>query len=142
VVGLYAFSHILAGFIASVITDRTSKLAGDASWKIPVGCMFIFPVFAILAGWVIPESPRWYIRKDMTEKAVTNIFYLHSADPTYPAEKEAQLIREALVNAPTQGGWSELFKGTNKVCNLGKYSSKKGKRPALINSHSVVLGPE
>ncbi|VUC27305.1 unnamed protein product [Clonostachys rosea] len=112
-VGLYAFSHVLAGFVASVITDQTSKMDDNNSWRIPVGCMFIFPTFAILTSFLLPESPRWLLRQGNHDKAVEMIYYLRSADRDFPAEAEIQRIQETINETPTKGKWSELFKGTN-----------------------------
>ncbi|KAH7026648.1 low-affinity glucose transporter HXT1 [Microdochium trichocladiopsis] len=112
-VGMYAFSHVLAAFIASVITDRTSKIEGQDSWLIPVACMFIFPSTALVFSWLIPESPRWLIRKGKFDKAVDNIYYIRSATKDYAAEEEARLVQEALNDTPTKGKWRELFQGTN-----------------------------
>jgi MFS family permease len=117
VVGLYAFSHVLAGFIASVITDQTSKMDDNNSWRIPVGCMFIFPSFAILTSFLLPESPRWLLRQGNHDKAVEMIYYLRSADRDFPAEAEIQRIQDTINETPTKGKWSELFKGTNAVCH-------------------------
>uniref|UniRef100_A0A8H7KAI1 Major facilitator superfamily (MFS) profile domain-containing protein n=1 Tax=Bionectria ochroleuca TaxID=29856 RepID=A0A8H7KAI1_BIOOC len=108
-VGLYAFSHVLAGFIASVITDQTSKMDDNNSWRIPVGCMFIFPSFAILTSFLLPESPRWLLRQGNHDKAVEMIYYLRSADRDFPAEAEIHRIQDTINETPTKG------KETNQV---------------------------
>lgn len=113
--GLYAFSHIFAGFIASVIINSTSKIEGNDSWKIPIACMFAFPVLCLLLGFLLPESPRWLVRKGRFQEAIDNIYYLNSADRDYPAEAEVEIIKDLLENAPVQLGWKELFKGINAV---------------------------
>ncbi|CAH0021592.1 unnamed protein product [Clonostachys rhizophaga] len=112
-VGLYAFSGVLAGFIASVITDQTGKMDDNNSWRIPVGCMFIFPSFAILTSFLLPESPRWLLHQGNHDKAVEMIYYLRSADRDFPAEAEIQRIQDTINETPTKGKWSKLFKGTN-----------------------------
>lgn len=114
-VAIYAFSHVLAGFIAAVITERTSKIHGDDSWKIPIAIMFAFPGLALSLAWLLPESPRWLLRKGRFEQAVESLYYIHGADKDYPAEQEALLIRDMMDNAPTKGSWGELLQGTNKV---------------------------
>ncbi|KAM5375789.1 hypothetical protein ACJZ2D_005845 [Fusarium nematophilum] len=112
-VATYALSHIFAAFLASVITNFTSRIDGHASWRIPIGLIMIFPATVLVTSFLVPESPRWLLRKGRFEEAVNNIYYLRGADRDYPAEEEARLILEAIHNATTQGRWSELFKGTN-----------------------------
>ncbi|RTE74410.1 hypothetical protein BHE90_011145 [Fusarium euwallaceae] len=112
-VATYAFSHILAAFIASIITNFTSRIDGHASWRIPIGLIMIFPSVVLVTSFLIPESPRWLLRKGRFEEAVDNIYYLRGADRDYPAEEEARLILETIHNATSQGRWNELFKGTN-----------------------------
>jgi SP family sugar:H+ symporter-like MFS transporter len=45
--------------VASLVTYGTQRIAGDASWQIPVGLQFVAP--SIIVGLLpfVPESPRW-----------------------------------------------------------------------------------
>ncbi|KXH59216.1 hypothetical protein CSAL01_11772 [Colletotrichum salicis] len=110
---IYGVNGVFAAFIASIITDVTSKLTDDNCWKIPVGIGFIFPAFSLFFWVLIPESPRWLLRKGQYAKAVENLDYLYGAMPNYDAEKEAKLLQEALNTSETTGKWKDLVKGTN-----------------------------
>ncbi|KAK6844384.1 general substrate transporter [Apiospora arundinis] len=118
-VAIYAFSHVLAGFIAAVITNSTSKIHGDDSWKIPICIMFAFPALALSLAWLLPESPRWLLRQGKFDQAVESLYYINGADKDYPAEQEARLLLDMIENTPTKGSWGELFKGVNRRRTLG-----------------------
>jgi MFS transporter, SP family, sugar:H+ symporter len=135
---MYAFNHIFAGFIASIITNFTSKIPNDDSWRIPVGCILIFPCLVLILSFLVPESPRWLLRKGRFQEAVDNIYYLRSSKPDYPAEEEANLIMDAINNATSQGKWSELFKGTNAVSL--KIILSTVRNSAYLNSFRAVRG--
>ncbi|KAF9871339.1 hypothetical protein CkaCkLH20_11260 [Colletotrichum karsti] len=110
---IYGVNGVFAAFIASIITNFTSHLNDDRCWKIPVGIGFLFPAFSLFFWVLIPESPRWLLRKGEYQKAVENLDYLFGAMPGYDAEKEAKLLQEALNSSDTKGRWKDLVKGTN-----------------------------
>ncbi|KAM9882665.1 hypothetical protein VD0002_g2037 [Verticillium dahliae] len=112
-VATYALSHIFAAFLGAIVTNFTSRIDGDASWRIPVGLIMIFPVLALAFSFLVPESPRWLLRKGRFDEAADSIYYLRGAVKEYPAEAEAQLILETIENAAAQGRWRDLFRGTN-----------------------------
>ncbi|KAE9567315.1 hypothetical protein CGMCC3_g16504 [Colletotrichum fructicola] len=110
---IYGVNGVFAAFIASIVTNFTSHIKNDLCWKIPVGIGFTFPAFSLFFWILIPESPRWLLRKGEYQKAVENLDYLFGAMPGYDAEKEARLLQEALNTSETQGKWKDLVKGTN-----------------------------
>ncbi|EOD51590.1 putative sugar transporter protein [Neofusicoccum parvum UCRNP2] len=82
---LYIFDHQLGAFICSIVTNFTSDLVDDRSWRIPIECMFVFPCLVLVFNWVVPET------------------------------EEAKLLLESLEEAETatKGSWMDLVRGTN-----------------------------
>lgn len=130
-VAMYTFNHVFASFISSIVTHETSKIDNNNCWKIPLACIFIFPITVLLTFWLVPESPRWLVRRGKYNEAVKVLFYLNGTTPDYPAEEEATLLLQAVENSVTQGKWGDLFKGTNKVRQLNIH---RGSR--LLTQHA------
>lgn len=64
--------------------------------------------------WLVPESPRWYISKGQTEKALGVLAHVHAegnADDEV-VQLEFEEIKEtiAIEKEAEQTGWLELFK--------------------------------
>lgn len=112
-VATYTFSYIFAGFVTAVVTQFTSEYKGDTSWQVPFGLILIWPALVLSFCWLVPESPRWLVRKGRYDESVKNIMYLSAVDKDYPAEEEATLLLEAVQQTTTQGRWSDMLKGTN-----------------------------
>lgn len=112
----YLFNHVFGSFIMSCITYRTARLDNDYSWKIPIAVMFVIPSFVILCGWLLPESPRWLLRKGKDEQALKQLRYLYGSNPKYAPEEELALMKESLAVNVEKGQWIDLVRGTNLVC--------------------------
>ncbi|PWY81011.1 aldehyde dehydrogenase [Aspergillus eucalypticola CBS 122712] len=111
---VYVFAHMFGSFICAIITYETSKLEGNAAWKIPIGVMWTFPCFILLCSWLVPESPRWLVRKNKIQAATKQLEYLNKGKDVDVAGEVAFLQAAVEANAQTKGSWAELLQGTNR----------------------------
>lgn len=66
-----------AGTLIGTIVDRyTAKIDGKPSYLIPLGLIYIVPVFLSAMLFTIPESPRWLMEKGKTEQARKSLYWL------------------------------------------------------------------
>ncbi|KIX05525.1 uncharacterized protein Z518_06397 [Rhinocladiella mackenziei CBS 650.93] len=109
------FMHVFGSFLCTIVTNGTKNYPGDASWQDPVLSGFAFPAFTILFCWLIPESPRWLVRKGKKGRAVRWLNTLNGSKPGYGAEQEATLLQAAIDrDMEMKGRWIDLLKGVNR----------------------------
>ncbi|KAH8586561.1 putative hexose transporter [Bisporella sp. PMI_857] len=77
-VTLSGASYHSGAFIASWTTYGTLQIQSDWSWRLPSLLQSICSVIILIMMWWIPESPRWLINKDESEKALKSISYYHA----------------------------------------------------------------
>ena len=118
---IYVFAHMFGSFICAIITYETAKLEGNVAWKIPIGVMWAFPCFNLLCSWLVPESPRWLVRKNKIQAATKQLEYLNKGKNIDVADEVAFLQASVEANAQTKGSWAELLQGTNRVSQSFSY---------------------
>lgn len=112
----YVFSHIFGSLVCSLITNGTKHYPGNTSWQDPMLSCFSFPAFTLLFCWLIPESPRWLVRRSRKEDAIKWLKKLNGSKGGYDASAEADLLQAAVdADSELRGRWVELFRGSNLV---------------------------
>ncbi|RDW91886.1 hypothetical protein BP5796_01280 [Coleophoma crateriformis] len=110
----YVFNHVFGSFIMSCITYKTAQWDTDQCWQIPIATMFIIPSFALLLSFMVPESPRWLLRKGRKEEALKMLRFIYGSNPEYAPEEELALLEESLELEMDKGSWKELVTGSNR----------------------------
>lgn len=113
-VGSYQFSLILGGMIINCVCFGTSTLPDNRAWRIPLGLFYIVPATVASLILFVPESPRWLLRQDRVEDALTSLRKLREGAFTEEQiQAEFAELRFALEHEPEKGRFIELFQGTN-----------------------------
>ncbi|CCC14932.1 hypothetical protein SMACR_07670 [Sordaria macrospora] len=63
-VALFSEWVCIGSVLGAVTTNATKGWMGKASWRVPLGILFVVPV-VLSAGvwWAVPESPRWEVSR-------------------------------------------------------------------------------
>jgi SP family sugar:H+ symporter-like MFS transporter len=73
VVGLVTFHTTFGALIGILIENYTSLYIERKSYQIPLGVMYIIPVFLSLYLLILPDTPRYYISRGQREAAISSI---------------------------------------------------------------------
>ncbi|PLB52020.1 general substrate transporter [Aspergillus steynii IBT 23096] len=117
VVGTYQAGLLVGQLLMSIICRGTSDLKGDASWKIPLGLLYIIPSIVACSVWFMPESPRLLMLNSQPEKAQQALQSLRRGRfSAEQIEHEFQQLQNALAATKTpENDWQikEIFQGWN-----------------------------
>ncbi len=69
VIGLFQSWTSIGTLVGTIIDNFTVKLGGKQSYIVPLGIIYIVPALLSVGMLFIPESPRWYLLQNKTEKA-------------------------------------------------------------------------
>lgn len=64
---------IMLGFIVDVAFLPRGNIAETVAWRLMMGSTVVAPIFVCLQVYMVPESPRWYIKKNQFVKAYDSL---------------------------------------------------------------------
>ena len=119
VVSGYQWAITIGLLISSIVNNGTKDEPTSASWRIPIALQFIWGFILAVGMILLPESPRWLIKKERDQDAARALSRLISLPPDHP-ELRAELdeIRNAYQHEKRLGESSYLdcFRATdNKI---------------------------
>ncbi|EON63077.1 hypothetical protein W97_02304 [Coniosporium apollinis CBS 100218] len=114
IVAGYSFAVTVGLLLASCVTYATKDRMDTGSYRIPIAIQAVYALILGVGLFLLPESPRWYVKKGRLEKAQAALCRIRGQP------QESEYIRaeldELIANyeheiASMQGGWMDCFKG-------------------------------
>ncbi|KAI0151553.1 general substrate transporter [Xylariaceae sp. FL1272] len=81
----YQFSITLGLLAASIVNQLTYKLHGSAAYRIPIGLQLTWAIILSLGLLILPETPRYLIKRGNKRAAALALSRLRRLDITHPA---------------------------------------------------------
>ncbi|KAJ2925986.1 hypothetical protein H1R20_g11093, partial [Candolleomyces eurysporus] len=113
---------ITAGILAAyAIAFGTRAIGGMASWKLLVGLGFVWAAILVGGISVMPESPRWLVKKgkkDAAAKAIARIYGVPSKEAhenRYVLAELDEMINQISMEQRIKAGWIDCFRPSNKT---------------------------
>ncbi|KAF1839323.1 major myo-inositol transporter iolT [Decorospora gaudefroyi] len=75
---LFNASYFVGSIVAAAIAIRTSRIAGDWSWRLPSLLQICPSLLQISTVFLLPESPRWLVSKDRDDEAYAVLTKYHA----------------------------------------------------------------
>jgi MFS transporter, SP family, sugar:H+ symporter len=115
IVGSYQLAITIGLFLAAIVNNGTKDRNDSGSYRIPVALQFAWAIILCGGLLVLPETPRYLIKKGQDEKAAISFSRLRRLEPTHPAIIEE--LNEVKANheyemSVGKAGYAECFKGT------------------------------
>ncbi|KAH8887880.1 high-affinity glucose transporter RGT2 [Thozetella sp. PMI_491] len=85
IVGAYQFAITIGLLLAAVVDNGTHERNDTGSYRIPIAIQFAWAIVLIGGMLVLPETPRYLIKRDRMDKAAAALGKLRRLPPDHPA---------------------------------------------------------
>lgn len=120
IVSGYQFCITIGLLIAACTTYGTENRTDASSYRIPISIQFIPCAILALGLFLLPESPRYYVKKGRIEEARTALARVRGQPPTseYIESELSEIIanaeyeRQVIPSSSYIGSWANCFTGS------------------------------
>ncbi|KAB8345827.1 hypothetical protein FH972_022882 [Carpinus fangiana] len=136
----YQFCITIGLLLAACVTYATENRTDSGSYRIPIAIQFLWGIILGVGLFLLPESPRYFVKRGQTEKA-RNVLSRLRGQPASSELVEIELS-EIIANAeyesqliPSQGyfsSWLNCFKG-------GLWSAKSNLRRTILGTSLQMM---
>ena len=85
IVGCYQWAITIGLFLAAIVLNSTKDRNDTGSYRIPIAVQFAWAIILVGGMLVLPETPRFLIRKGRQDKAAKSLSRLRRLDVDHPA---------------------------------------------------------
>lgn len=120
IVSGYQFCITIGLMLASCVDYGTQNRTDSGSYRIPIALQMLWALILAIGLFILPESPRYFVRKNQLEKAAHVLARVRGQpqDSDYIKQELAEIVanNEYEMQAMPQGGyfttWMSCFKGS------------------------------
>ncbi|KAK2678692.1 Sugar/inositol transporter [Fusarium oxysporum f. sp. vasinfectum] len=85
IVGAYQWAITIGLLLAAIVNNATGKRNDTGSYRIPVAVQFAYSLVLFGGMLILPETPRFLIKKNKPEKAARALARIRRLTPDHPA---------------------------------------------------------
>ncbi|KAF1840196.1 general substrate transporter [Cucurbitaria berberidis CBS 394.84] len=114
IVSGYQFCITIGLLLASVVDNATKDRMDSGSYRIAMGMQWLFAIILGTGLFFLPESPRWYVKRNRPEDAARALSSLRGqpADSQYVKDELNELVANYNYEMKhMQAGWIDCFRG-------------------------------
>jgi len=114
IVSGYQFAITVGILLAACVAQATKDRNDTGSYRVPISIQFLWALILGVGLFLLPESPRYWVKKGQTDKAVAALVRIRGqpADSEYVQAELAEIIAnyEYEMSIAT-AGWADCFRG-------------------------------
>ena len=116
----YQFCITIGILFANCVVYSTQDRLDTGSYRIPVAIQFLWAIILAVGLFLLPESPRWYVKKGRIDAAANSLARIRGrpAESAYVQQELAEIIANheyetELIPADTYfSSWAACFSGS------------------------------
>ncbi|KAK2795993.1 hypothetical protein FQN51_009538 [Onygenales sp. PD_10] len=113
-VSVYQWAITIGLLISACVGKGTEKLDTTASYRIPIGLQLIWALILGVGLYLLPESPRFYVKKDQGAKAAASLSRIRNqpVDSEFVQTELAEIVANYQYESQISStSWFDCFKG-------------------------------
>ncbi|KAI1751366.1 high-affinity glucose transporter RGT2 [Xylaria castorea] len=114
IVGAYQFAITIGLLLANIVNNSTQHRTDSGSYRIPIGLQFAWSIILIVGMSMLPETPRYLIKKGDDQKAARSLARLRKLpadDPSIAAELAEIRANHEFELSIGQASYIDCFRG-------------------------------
>jgi sugar porter (SP) family MFS transporter len=116
----YQFCITIGILLANCVVYATQDRDDSGSYRIPIAIQFLWSIILATGLFLLPESPRFYVKKGQLEKAAQALSNVRGqpVDSDYIQDELAEIVanheyeKQLTPQTSYLGGWANCFKGS------------------------------